>query len=120
MLEGPYAQPQASSPSITAAAVTNPWRIQIPSDNWAMLVHPLADPKSRPFEVRNGWYASPGRDKVRFAARINLNADDGGRPAPQKTGLRFGDYTTQFKRAIDMTDDELAAIASGATLHVVK
>ena len=28
--------------------------------------------------------------------------------------------TTQFKRAIDMTDDELAAIASGATLHVVK
>ena len=28
--------------------------------------------------------------------------------------------TTQLKRAIDMTDDELAAIASGATLHVVK
>jgi hypothetical protein len=28
--------------------------------------------------------------------------------------------TTQFKRAIDMTDDELAAIASGAALHVVK
>ena len=28
--------------------------------------------------------------------------------------------TTQFKRAIDMTDDELAAIASRATLHVVK
>ena len=28
--------------------------------------------------------------------------------------------TTQFKRAIDMTDDELAVIASGATLHVVK
>ena len=28
--------------------------------------------------------------------------------------------TTPFKRAIDMTDDELAAIASGATLHVVK
>ena len=25
-----------------------------------------------------------------------------------------------LKRAIDMTDDELAAIASGATLHVVK
>ena len=25
-----------------------------------------------------------------------------------------------FKRAIDMSDDELAAIASGATLHVVK
>ena len=28
--------------------------------------------------------------------------------------------TQAFKRAIDMTDDELAAIASGATLHVVK
>ena len=28
--------------------------------------------------------------------------------------------TTQFKRAIDMTDDELAAIASRATLHLVK
>ena len=28
--------------------------------------------------------------------------------------------TTQFKRAIDMTDDELAAIASGARLHVLK
>ena len=27
---------------------------------------------------------------------------------------------TQLKRAIDMTDDELAAIASRATLHVVK
>ena len=27
---------------------------------------------------------------------------------------------TSSKRAIDMTDDELAAIASGATLHVVK
>ena len=28
--------------------------------------------------------------------------------------------TQAFKRAVDMTDDELAAIASGATLHVVK
>ena len=27
---------------------------------------------------------------------------------------------TVMKRAIDMTDDELAAIASRATLHVVK
>ena len=34
---------------------------------------------------------------------------------------RFSTSDTQaFKRAIDMTDDELAAIASGATLHVVK
>ena len=38
-----------------------------------------------------------------------------GRPASFSTG----DNQT-FKRAIDMTDDELAAIASGATLHVVK
>ena len=28
-----------------------------------MLVHPFADPKSRPFEVRNGWYASPGQTR---------------------------------------------------------
>ena len=61
-----------------------------------------------------------------LAARIN-NADDGGRPAPQKrdskkTGTKAPTFsitdTTQFKRAIDMTDDELAAIASRATLHV--
>ena len=32
----------------------------------------------------------------------------------------FSTSDPQFKRAIDMTDDELAAIASGATLHVVK
>ena len=59
----------------------------------------------------------------------------GGRSAPQKRdsdarGILDRAYgkaptfsstdTTQFKRAIDMTDDELAAIASGATLHVVK
>ena len=28
--------------------------------------------------------------------------------------------TEEFRKATDMTDDELAAIASGATLHVVK
>ena len=33
---------------------------------------------------------------------------------------RTGGRPTVMKRAIDMTDDELAAIASGATLHVVK
>jgi hypothetical protein len=68
-------------------------------------------------------------NKVQFAARINANADNGGRPAPQKTvehllhcrpaSFSTGDSQT-FKRAIDMTDDELAAIASRATLHVVK
>ena len=38
-----------------------------------------------------------------------------GRPASFSTS-----DNTQLKRAIDMTDDELAAIASGATLHLVK
>ena len=42
-------------------------------------------------------------------------ATTGGRSAPQKTGLRC---RIMMKRAIDMTDDELAAIASRATLHV--
>jgi hypothetical protein len=38
-----------------------------------------------------------------------------GRPATFNTG-----DTTQFKRAIDMTDDELAAIVAKARLTVVK
>ena len=46
-------------------------------------------------------------------------ATTGGRSAPQKTGLRCGRNQT-FNRAINMSDDELAAIASGATLPVVK
>ena len=41
-----------------------------------------------------------------------------GRLAPQKMGKLI--RITVMKRAIDMTDDELAAIASRATLHVVK
>ena len=56
----------------------------------------------------------------------------GGDPPTQKTGLRLGNRgygrpatfsttdTTQFKRAIDMTDDELAAIVAKARLTVVK
>ena len=49
----------------------------------------------------------------------------GGRAAPQKTGLRcWREFsttdTTQFKRAIDMADDELAAIVAKARLTIVK
>ena len=47
----------------------------------------------------------------------------GPRFASAENGTAIGESstdTTQFKRAIDMADDELAAIASGATLHVVK
>ena len=42
----------------------------------------------------------------------------GGRSAAAE-GVVHGSFE-QFKRAIDMTDDELPAIASRATLHVVK
>ena len=44
----------------------------------------------------------------------------GGRSAAQKTGLRLGKATPAFKRAIDMTDDELAAIVARAKLTLVK
>ena len=48
----------------------------------------------------------------------------GGRSASAENATNAGSFSTgdsqTFKRAIDMTDDELAAIASGATLHVVK
>ena len=58
-------------------------------------------------------------EKAPHAARVTASQailDRGyGRPASFSTG----DSQT-FKRAIDMTDDELAAIASRATLHVVK
>ena len=50
-------------------------------------------------------------------------ATTGGRSAgaAQQSHLQWRTTdTTQFKRAIDMTDDELATIASRATLHVVK
>jgi hypothetical protein len=60
----------------------------------------------------------PGKSKHR---------DYGGDPRHRKRSanpdqaptLNTGDPKV-MKRAIDMTDDELAAIASGATLHVVK
>ncbi len=43
----------------------------------------------------------------------------GGRSAAAQRGGNW-DGTTQFKRAIDMTDDELAAIVAKARLTVVK
>jgi hypothetical protein len=70
-------------------------------------------------------------DKVHLRQEIEACRAPGGDPPAQKTDWgharqygkppTFGTQdTAQFKRAIDMTDDELAAIASGATLHVVK
>ena len=68
-----------------------------------------------------------------MALRNRGIATTGGDPPEQKTGLRLGWYraygkaptfntqdTTQFKRAIDMTDDELAAIVAKARLTIVK
>ena len=40
---------------------------------------------------RHAVVSRPRTDKVQFAARINANADDGGRSAPQKTGLLLGE-----------------------------
>jgi hypothetical protein len=83
-------------------------------------------------------------DKVHSSQRVEASPTDGGRPAPQKTGLHqlriarvaaantlldraygkaptFSTSDTQvFKRAIDMTDDELAAIVGRAKLTLVK
>ena len=58
-------------------------------------------------------------EKASHAARVSASQailDRGyGRPASFSTG-----NSQTFKRAIDMTDSELAAIASGATLHAVE
>jgi hypothetical protein len=51
---------------------------------------------------------------------IGSDQEDGCEGKPSKQNEPDCTDTTQFKRAIDMTDDELAAIASRATLHVVK
>ena len=64
-------------------------------------------------------------DKVHLRQGILAYRSPGGDPPAQKTGLRLGNTfsttdTTQFKRAIDMTDDELAAIVAKARLTVVK
>jgi hypothetical protein len=78
-----------------------------------------------------------------ICARKSRRRDHRGRSAAQKTGLRLGinrvsasiaimdraygkaptfstTDTTQLKRAIDMTDDELAAIVAKARLSLVK
>ena len=62
------------------------------------------------------------RDKVHLRQEIEACRPPGGDPPAQKTGLRLGNATdtTQFKRAIDMTDDELAAIVAKARLTIVK
>ena len=39
---------------------------------------------------------------------------------PRLSSVEHTGDTEEFRKAADMTDDELAAIASGATLHVVK
>ena len=59
-------------------------------------------------------------DKVHLRQEIEASRPPGGDPPAQISISRSvnGDNQT-FKRAIDMTDNELAAIASGATLHVV-
>ena len=58
-------------------------------------------------------------ERAPHAARVSASLailDRGyGRPASFSTG-----DSQSFKRAIDMTDDELAAIASGAKLTVIK
>ena len=88
-------------------------------------------------ELAVHFFTGPQNRQGSFAARIKANArpTENGTPmlerssttggtsasgAPQ-SHLQYSRANSQtFKRAVDMTDDELAAIASGATLHVVK
>jgi hypothetical protein len=76
--------------------------------------HPIPKPDWGALDdaTATGSYRAP------YAARVSASLailDRGyGRPASFSTG-----DSQSFKRAIDMTDDELATIASGATLHVV-
>jgi hypothetical protein len=59
--------------------------------------------------------AAPQCKSARVSASQAILDRAYGRPATFSTG-----DTTQFKRAIDMTDDELAAIVAEARLTVVK
>ena len=60
-------------------------------------------------------------DKVHLRWEIKESLPPGGDPPAQRRSHTFSTNDPgPFKRAIDMTDDELAAIASRATLHVVK
>ena len=67
--------------------------------------------------ARKSWHVDH-RGEIR--AHRKRDSDATGDRAYGKAPTFSSTDTTQFKRAIDMTDDELAAIASGATLHVVK
>ena len=58
-------------------------------------------------------------EKAPHAARVSASQAILDRGYGDPASFSTSDSQT-FKRAIDMTDDELAAIASGATLHAVK
>ena len=58
-------------------------------------------------------------ERAPHAARVSASQAILDRAYGKAPTLNTSDPTV-IKRAIDMTDDELAAIASGATLHVVK
>ena len=58
-------------------------------------------------------------ERAPHAARVSASQAILDRAYGKAPTLNTSDPTV-MKRAIDMTDDELAAIASGATLHVVK
>ena len=66
--------------------------------------------------MRDEAAASTRRDDMAKAAR----RPSAGPMARLSSVEHTGDTEEFRKRCIDMTDDELAAIASGATLHVVK
>ena len=58
-------------------------------------------------------------ERAPHAARVSASQAILDRAYGKAPTLNTSDPTV-MKRAIDMTDEELAAIASGATLHVVK
>ena len=70
-------------------------------------------PAQRLSHICNGYERAP------HAARVSASQAILDRAYGKAPTLNTSDPTV-MKRAIDMTDDELAAIASRATLHVVK
>ena len=64
-------------------------------------------------------HISSVNERAPHAARVSASQAILDRAYGKAPTLNTSDPTV-MKRAIDMTDDELAAIASGATLHVVK
>ena len=71
--------------------------------------------------ARKSWHATTGGRSASAAPQSHLQSSQAilDRAYGKAPTLNTSDPTV-MKRAIDMTDDELAAIASGATLHVVK